>query len=223
MPKKLSTNQKSVDARARKDAAKQAEKDRVLKAKEDELWRDDDKQIAKKQARKEEKERKDAEERERKREREKLLQEEMAQLKGKEASKPPPKVTRAQIEKTLLAGGSATPKQDNVVEQTLVLENLNRIEGDAHTARTLDEAITLMGNLNTAETLIDRHPERRLKATFEAFEEARLSSLKSEYPNMRLSQLRQMIRKEWQRSPENPLNQRVLAYNAKANRQAQDE
>lgn len=45
MPKKLCTNQKSVDARARKDAAKQAEKDRVQKAKDDELWRDDDKQV----------------------------------------------------------------------------------------------------------------------------------------------------------------------------------
>ena len=85
-------------------------------------------QIAKKQARKEEKERKDAEDRERKKEREKLLQEEMAQLKGKEPSKPTQKVTRAQIENTLLAASSATPtKETNVVQQDLTLENLNRV------------------------------------------------------------------------------------------------
>lgn len=89
-------------------------------------------QIAKKQARKEEKERKDAEERERKKEREKLLQEEMAQLKGKEPSKPSQKVTRAQIEKTLLAASSAAsaPKDNKVVEQNLVLENLNRVSSE---------------------------------------------------------------------------------------------
>ena len=96
------------------------------------------------------------------------------------------------------------------------------VEGDS--ARTMDEAITLLENLTTGDTpAIDRHPERRLKATFEAFEAARLPSLKTEYPNMRLSQLRQMIRKEWQKSPENPLNQRVLAYNTKAVRQPVDE
>lgn len=45
MPKKLQTNQKAVDARARKDALKQAEKERMQKAKDDEYWRDDDKQV----------------------------------------------------------------------------------------------------------------------------------------------------------------------------------
>ena len=87
----------------------------------------------------------------------------------------------------------------------------------------MDEAITLLENITATEPAVDRHPERRLKATFEAFEAARLPSLKNEYPNMRLSQLRQMIRKEWQRSPENPLNQRVLAYNTKASRPATDD
>lgn len=46
MPKKLQTNQKAVDARARKDALKQAEKERMQKAKDDEYWRDDDKQVS---------------------------------------------------------------------------------------------------------------------------------------------------------------------------------
>lgn len=63
---------------------------------------------------------------------------------------------------------------------------------------------------------IDRHPERRLKAAFAAFEEINLPRLKNEHPNLRLSQLKQMLKKEWMKSPENPLNQQLLSYNKKA-------
>lgn len=60
----------------------------------------------------------------------------------------------------------------------------------------------------------DRHPERRMRAAYTAFEEAQLPRLKLENPNMRLSQLRQLLKKEWQRAPDNPLNQRSAAFNA---------
>lgn len=62
---------------------------------------------------------------------------------------------------------------------------------------------------------LDRHPERRMKAAYAAFEEANMARLKMENPNMRLSQLKQQLKKEWTKSPENPLNQRVAAYNSK--------
>ena len=60
---------------------------------------------------------------------------------------------------------------------------------------------------------VDRHPERRMKAAFAAFEERNLPILKNENPNMRLSQLKQQLRKDWLRSPENPMNQARLAGN----------
>ena len=60
-----------------------------------------------------------------------------------------------------------------------------------------------------AETEIDRHPEKRVKAAFETFQDARLSYLKMENPNLRLSQLKQIVKKEWQKSTENPLNHRL--------------
>lgn len=53
-----------------------------------------------------------------------------------------------------------------------------------------------------------------MRAAYTAFEEAQLPRLKQENPNMRLSQLRQLLKKEWQRSPDNPLNQRSAAFNA---------
>lgn len=62
---------------------------------------------------------------------------------------------------------------------------------------------------------VDHHPERRMKAAFAAYEEANMPRLKKENPNMRLSQLKQQLKKEWMKSPENPLNQRFAAYNTK--------
>lgn len=53
---------------------------------------------------------------------------------------------------------------------------------------------------------VDKHPEKRLKAAYAAFEERRLRELKEANSTLRLSQLKQLIFKEWQKSPENPLN-----------------
>ena len=54
----------------------------------------------------------------------------------------------------------------------------------------------------------DKHPEKRMKAAYEEFESVRLPELKAENPNLRLSQLKQMLRKEWLKHPNNPLNAR---------------
>lgn len=61
------------------------------------------------------------------------------------------------------------------------------------------------------ESNIDKHPEKRMKAAYFAFEERHLPGLKEENPTLRLSQLRQMLNKIWQRSPENPLNWKITS------------
>ncbi|KAJ1980571.1 hypothetical protein H4R34_002410, partial [Dimargaris verticillata] len=63
-------------------------------------------------------------------------------------------------------------------------------------------------------TEVDRHPERRHKAAYAAYEERELPILKQEYKGLRLTQLKQLLWKNWQKSPENPFNQAHLAYNA---------
>lgn len=63
---------------------------------------------------------------------------------------------------------------------------------------------------NQAEE-VDQHPEKRMKAAYKKYEETNLPILKQENPNMKLSQLKQMLWKDWQKSPENPLNQRLAA------------
>ncbi|PPS11669.1 hypothetical protein GOBAR_AA08965 [Gossypium barbadense] len=71
--------------------------------------------------------------------------------------------------------------------------------------RSVEEAIAQMA---VADNLpADRHPERRLKASFKAFEEAELPRLKEEKPGLTHTQYKDLIWKLWKKSPDNPLNQ----------------
>ncbi|XP_060089386.1 coiled-coil domain-containing protein 124 [Heteronotia binoei] len=217
MPKKFQgENTKSAAARARKAEAKAAADAKKQKELEDAFWKDEDKHVMRKEQRKEEREKRRLEQLSRKKELQRLLEEEDATLKGK-SPKPlvPNKVTRAQIDETLRKdqkeNGEAVEKQKSHLEVPLE-ENINRrvLDEGAVEARTIEDAIAV----SVADDDLDRHPERRMKAAFATFEEANLPRLKQENPNMRLSQLKQLLKKEWMRSPENPMNQRHTAYNS---------
>jgi len=210
MPKKLGTNPKALEARSKKEEKKRAEQEHVEKLKEDALWADDDKQLARKQNRKEDVEKKKAEVAARKAANKAAYEEEM----GKEsmarasAAPAPTKVTRAEIQTTIERQQSETGRQKEKEKreeiEPIIVENLNRLQVDGAVASTVEEAIHILGN---GKEDIDLHPERRLKAAYAAFEDANLPRLKAENPNLRLSQLKQMLRKDWIKSPSNPLNQ----------------
>uniref|UniRef100_A0AAR2KCD7 Coiled-coil domain containing 124 n=1 Tax=Pygocentrus nattereri TaxID=42514 RepID=A0AAR2KCD7_PYGNA len=161
-----------------------------------------------------EKEKKRLEAQERRRENQRLLDEENSRLKGKQPKEPSGKVTRAQIEETLQKDQELKQpaKEKEVTHLDVPLEeNINRIIPEEGSAHNIEDAIAV---LSTKEDL-DRHPERRMKAAYTAFEEANMARLKMENPNMRMSQLKQQLKKEWGKSPENPLNQRFVSYNTK--------
>lgn len=62
---------------------------------------------------------------------------------------------------------------------------------------------------------MDRHPERRFKAAYAAFEERRLPELREEHKGLRLGQMKELIKKEFEKSPENPFNQaNIIEYDA---------
>lgn len=204
MPKKISTNPKAVEARARKEEQKQAEHERKEKQKEDLLWQDDDKMLARKAERKAAEERKRQQQLENKQLKQSLYEQEMGPEKKAQVVK---KLTRAEIEHEIERKRAEELKKKNIAarapETELLTENLNHLTMDGEVGRTVDEAIAI---LNDTSEELDKHPERRLKAAYAAFEEANLLIYKSENPNLRLSQLKQMIRKDWNKSPENPLN-----------------
>ncbi|XP_035378088.1 coiled-coil domain-containing protein 124 isoform X1 [Electrophorus electricus] len=215
MPKKFQgENSKAVAARARKAEAKAAADARKQRELEDALWEDNDKHALKKEQRKDEREKKRLEALERKRENQRLLEEEDSKMKGKQTREAPGKVTRAQIEENLLRDQTLREPKEKAEKshlETPLEENINRLVLEEGSARTIQEAIAV---LSTKEDL-DRHPERRMKAAYTAFEEANMPRLRAENPNMRLSQLKQQLKKEWAKCPENPLNQHFSPYNAK--------
>lgn len=216
MPKKFKgENSKAVVARARKSAAADAVKAKKEKEAEDAYWADDDKSVQRKQNRKADKEQKKAELLNKKREREELYNAELESIKSAKPAKPSTKVTRAQIMEN--AEREHAGKDKKVIEEDKIEENVNQIladqvtQGESLEARSVTDAISV---LSVAQE-VDRHPERRMKAAYTKFEDENFPRLKIEYPNLRMSQLRHMLKKEWMKSPENPMNQRFLAYNAK--------
>lgn len=217
MPKKFKgENTKASAARERKAAVLHEQQEKKKKEEEDAFWADDDKHLAKKQQRKGDKEKKREEQLARKKELQQLAEEEMDSIKITKP-KTQAKVTRAQIEaeqeKQRQEARTAAEKEARLVHDEVPLEeNINRLVTEGDEARNIDDAISV---LSVTESEVERHPEKRVKAAYQKFEDENLPKLKQEYSNMRLSQLRQMLKKEWMKSPENPLNQRLQAYNAK--------
>jgi hypothetical protein len=72
------------------------------------------------------------------------------------------------------------------------------------------DALSLTGS--SANDKLDRHPERRFKAAYTAFEERRLEEMKDE-KGLRRQQKIDQIRKEFEKHPDNPFNQVSASYN----------
>ena len=89
------------------------------------------------------------------------------------------------------------------LEENPNVELLRRRAEGHEDASTVDEAISLL----SVSQPLEKHPEKRMKAAYTIFEERELPRLKAENPNLRMSQLKQLLRKDWMKSPENPLNQ----------------
>jgi len=122
------------------------------------------------------------------------------------------KITQAQIQaevekrNKVIENLNAPPKvEPKIVYEAPLEENLNRHMADATIATTIDQAIAVL-NVNSDET--DKHPEKRMKAAYKAFEAENLPRIKAENPSMRLSQWKQLLHREWTKSSENPLNNR---------------
>uniref|UniRef100_A0A7N0T6Y4 Coiled-coil domain-containing protein n=1 Tax=Kalanchoe fedtschenkoi TaxID=63787 RepID=A0A7N0T6Y4_KALFE len=89
-------------------------------------------------------------------------------------------------------------------EKMVLVSNTNRDDSIIE-ARSVEEALA---KITVTDSLpVDRHPEKRLKASFKAFEEAELPRLKEEKPGLTHNQYKDLIWKLWKKSPDNPLNQ----------------
>lgn len=227
MPKKMGVNTKAEEAKARKAAAEADKKDREAKQKEDQYWREAEGSKSRAAKKREEEEQKRAEAAAKKAEARRL-----AELEEKEIEKSLKKVdkkanrvsgagvvvkvTEAELrrrkekeeEEMRRKAEEAKKKQSRMAEEEeyekiVLVENRNR-EGDLIEAHSVEEALA---KISVTESLpVDKHPEKRLKASFKAFEEAELPRLKAEKPGLTHTQYKEMIWKLWKKSPDNPLN-----------------
>lgn len=83
-------------------------------------------------------------------------------------------------------------------------------------ATGIDNALDALSLTNDqGSSKIDKHPERRFKAAFAAFEERRLKEMDEDGSGqgLRQNQKKEKIRKEFEKSDENPFNQVNAQYN----------
>ncbi|CAG8445817.1 10176_t:CDS:2 [Rhizophagus irregularis] len=115
-------------------------------------------------------------------------------------------------------------------EETKAIKKTQKVEQEAterreipeFSASNIDDALDLLenngGGAPTSASNIERHPERRFKAAFRAYEEHEMPKLRKENPGLRYAQLHNLLYENFKKSPENPFNQtNVLRYNASKN------
>ena len=81
-------------------------------------------------------------------------------------------------------------------------------------ATGIDNALDALSLTNNESSKIDRHPERRFKAAYAAYEARRMPEVEEENPGLRKNQREALIRKEFERSPDNPFNQANAKYDS---------
>lgn len=118
----------------------------------------------------------------------------------------------------------AVPKNTKqaVKKSTKGTLNLSQLDDDeskpagALNASGIDNALDALSLTSNATSKIDKHPERRFKAAFAAYEERRLKEMDEDGSGqgLRQNQKRERIRKEFEKSEENPFNQVNASYDA---------
>lgn len=107
----------------------------------------------------------------------------------------------------------ATPKSSKTAPKKTRGLDLSQLDDSsskpaALNATGIDNALDALSltSANPSEK-IDRHPERRYKAAYAAFEARRLPEVEEEHKGLRKNQRIELIRKEFERHPDNPFNQ----------------
>lgn len=146
-----------------------------------------------------------------------LEEEEAARIgKGKKLAGPTSKVKQSEIRISALSSALAATKKKAPIVETIYDQELkpNPNKVVAHeeilTGIKTEAGTGTIGAISALSSALgggkmDAHPERRMKTAHLAFEERRLKELQLEKPGLKRSQYKEMIWKEWLKSPENPM------------------
>ncbi len=116
--------------------------------------------------------------------------------------------------KTKGTGAKAAPKKSRTLDLA-DLDEPSSAPGPALNATGIDNALDALSltSAGGAAQKVDRHPERRFKAALAAYEERRLAEMADE-KGLRRQQRLDLIRKEFEKHPDNPFNQISGKYNS---------
>lgn len=208
------------EAAAREKEKKDQVRAEAARKAEEGKWADDDKARNARETKQAERDRKADEQLQKSREKADLLrqeEEENAKVGKNKASKPVRKINQADIRVSALMGALADPKKKAKPAPVLVTDeplqpNLNRVNQietirtgiELESGRGLIESVSVLNSV-VGVAKVDIHPEKRMKAAHANFEETRLKELMMEKPGLKRSQYKEMIWREWLKSPENPL------------------
>ncbi|KAI0657193.1 hypothetical protein C8Q70DRAFT_1005988 [Cubamyces menziesii] len=213
--KKESGRAKKAENEAKKAAAADAERER----KEAEKWA----QGSKGGKAKEDKEEKRKAELARKAENARLLAEEEASAPSKVKAAPKAGAKKAPAKAVKPAGPGAIAAGGGLGAVSTSEDSGKPGEVESFAATGIDNAIDLLevvtakmdkASVGSQAANLERHPERRFKAAFEAYKERELPKVRQEHPGLRLQQYHDLLYKQFQKSPENPFNQVTVAYDA---------
>jgi hypothetical protein len=118
---------------------------------------------------------------------------------------------RALDERAAAAKKQAKKELDEQAYDALVsVRNVNRNE-EGLDASGLDQAIAALDALEVdggagGAAGADKHPEKRMRGAWAAYEAAELPALMADKPGLKRQQYKEMLWKAWQKSPANPLN-----------------
>ncbi|CAA7260852.1 unnamed protein product [Cyclocybe aegerita] len=219
--KKESGRAKKAENESKKQEAAAAERER----KEAEKWADNDVKGSK--AKREAQEEKRKADLARKAENARLLAEEEAAAAASKPKAPGPKKSgKAAAKDVKPAGPGAIAAGGGLGAAGDVVAGGGKDEPqevESYAATGIDNALDLLelvtakmdkASVGQQAAKIEQHPERRFKAALEAYQERELPNVKIDHPGLRLQQYKDLLYKQFQKSPENPFNQVTVSYDA---------
>lgn len=215
----IGPNKKAQEGRERKAAQKELQKKEEQKKRaevEAKEWEQGAKTKSRKQIQDDEKR---VEKAQKKLEKERIEAAEAAELAALKPVKPLPKDKTKESPKASVMSvkESVTRAEKSSLLKTASSPYLSTDSNDpVYSASNIEDALFLLEATGSSSSLskLERHPERRVKAAYAAYEERELPRLKAEYPGLRLAQLREKLYRQWLKAPENPFNQSHIVYNA---------
>lgn len=214
-------NAKKESGRAKKaenEAKKQEQAVIEREKKEADKWTDKDVKGGK--AKQEDKEEKRKADLARKAENARLLAEEEAAASSKPKAAPKKKLASKDIKP---AGPGAIAAGGGLGEPPGPKDEEPANEVESYAATGIDNALDLLevvtakmdkASIGQQAAAIETHPERRFKGALEAYQERELPNIRQEHPGLRLQQYKELLYKQFQKSPENPFNQVTISYDA---------